>query len=112
MNGHIAARLTRSVIDIVARAKRDPSSSIVPRYLSRQQKSENALLSKEVILMRNYDDDDREHVFCEVRRFLDECEARRATQRPPPRRIAWRNCPKWDGRIINLAQVGGGPPVA
>ena len=45
----------------------------------------------------------------DVERFLRNCEARRAAQRPPRNRIAWENRPKLEGTIINLTPVGGGP---
>ena len=85
MNVHIATKLIRSVITMLACALPH-----VPRRLGRQGASRMALLSKEERPERRkarYRLDDAK---CGVERFLENCEARRSQQRPPPNRISWR----------------------
>ena len=83
----------------------------MPRVRS-PAKSQTALLSKEEGLRRIDVWDGRGFAFCEVGRFLGECDECRVAQRPPLSSIVWKNRPKWDGEIIDLAPVVGGPPIA
>ena len=111
MHEVIARRLTQSVISMQAQAKPD-DSQFRPRHFSPQDRSMKALLSKEERLRRRGAERRVEDASFDVRRLLLKCEARRATQRPPPSRISCENRPKWDGGIINLTPVGDGSPVA
>ena len=111
MDMHIPTNLIRSVIKMVARARRGPSSSYAPRGLSRRERSRTALLSKEEGMRRFQVEGGREHAFCEVGRFLSWCEKRRAAQRPPLSEMAWKNRLRWDGRTIGLTPIVGCSPV-
>ena len=84
---HVATNLNRSVVRMIARARCGPSSSYIPRNLSRREKSQKALLSKEE-RMRGFEvEDSREYASCEVARFLSACQGRRVAQRP--RLVRW-----------------------
>ena len=111
MDVHIAIKLIRSVIAMLA-CVWSRSPTFAPREYSTKKASMEALLFKEEIQDRKIATYSLIVVDLDVRIFLDKCGTRRACERPLPSRVTRENRPKWNGTIIRLTPVVGGPFVA
>ena len=102
MNGHIATKLARAVVDVFKGMPRDDPRN-VPRTLNhRQDVRRKAYLSKEEGYEKMRERSRLAFAEFHVERFLRKREERRSQQRPPPKRITWENRPKWNGVIADL----------
>ena len=106
MDVHMATRLIRSVISMLAGAPPGIFGN-----LSRTEASYKVILSKEEMQEARDIRNRLEDVGCDVKRFRMKCEARRSQQCPPPSKVSRGNRHKWGSEIINLTPVIGGTPV-
>ena len=111
MNAHMATRLIRSAIALLACApSRDPL--FVPRKYSEKDASMKARFSKEEVQEKIETGTRLLDADPDVTVILDKCEERRSRQRPLPNSVSWDNLLRLDGEIINPTPVVGDRVVA
>ena len=104
MNGHIARKLARTVVDMYSELPGDDVQLASFRYEVTVARWKSHL-SKDGKRMRIRHETRLACTDALVQRFLRKCEERRLKLPQPPKRIAWENRPKWNGVITNLIPV-------